>query len=44
MPARLPPSAKSRIVASREFKARGSPGFVDPHTHYDGQVEQSHHF
>jgi N-acyl-D-aspartate/D-glutamate deacylase len=47
MPARLPPSAKSRIVASREFKARGllvTPGFVDPHTHYDGQVEQSHHF
>jgi hypothetical protein len=44
MPARLPPSAKSRIVASR-FNARGllvTPGFVDPHTHYDGQVEQSH--
>jgi N-acyl-D-amino-acid deacylase len=47
MPARLPPSAKSRIVASGEFKARGllvTPGFVDPHTHYDSQVEQSHHF
>ena len=44
MAARSQRSARSPIAAREEIDARGllvTPGFVDPHTHYDGQATWS---